>query len=143
MADIYHTFRITESPDKIFNAIGSAEVIRARWALTAAGSPGLGEIYELNFGPGYLWQAEVTVFEPGSRFEWLMIDAQSDWIDTRIGFSLQGDEKGTVVSFYHTGWPEENDHFKSSSYCWAMYLRIFKRHLEYGEFVPYDERLSV
>jgi uncharacterized protein YndB with AHSA1/START domain len=143
MADIYHTFRINAPASEVFEAIGSADVVSAWWALTAAGTPGLGEIYDLNFGPGYLWQAEVTIYEPDKRFEWQMIDAQSEWMNTRVGFSLEADEKGTVASFYHTGWPDENDHFKTSSYCWAMYLRIMKRHIECDEFVPYDERLSV
>jgi hypothetical protein len=30
-----------------------------------------------------------------------------------------------------------------STYCWAMYLRILKRWLEFGEQVPYEKRLSV
>jgi hypothetical protein len=49
----------------------------------------------------------------------------------------------TAVNFYHTGWPQKNEHYKISSYCWAMYLRILKRHLEYGESVPYEKRLQV
>ncbi len=47
------------------------------------------------------------------------------------------------VSFYHMGWPENNEHFRISCYCWAMYLRILKRYIEYGEKVPYKSRLSV
>ena len=74
MADIYHTFRITQPVEKVFEAIGSPEVLSAWWTLTAIGSPGQGEIYDLNFGPGYLWQAEVSRFEPESRFEWRFRD---------------------------------------------------------------------
>jgi Activator of Hsp90 ATPase homolog 1-like protein len=32
---------------------------------------------------------------------------------------------------------------KISSYCWAMYLRILKRYVEFGEEVPYEKRLQV
>ena len=37
----------------------------------------------------------------------------------------------------------KNDHYKISSYCWAMYLRILKRYVESGEEVPYENRLNV
>lgn len=36
-----------------------------------------------------------------------------------------------------------NDHFRTSSCCWAQYLRILRRFLEHGERVPYAERLDV
>jgi hypothetical protein len=45
------------------------------------------------------------------------------------------------VRFAHRGWPDESDHYRTSSFCWAMYLRLLSRALEFGEFVPYDDRL--
>jgi hypothetical protein len=46
------------------------------------------------------------------------------------------------ATFAHRGWPEANDHYRTSSFCWAMYLRLMKRHLETGEQVPYAIRLD-
>lgn len=143
MADIFHDFPIFKSPERVFEVIGSAKGLEAWWSLEAAGTPGLGEIYELNFGPGYLWQAEVTACELNSHFEWTIINAEKDWLNTRVGFYLDGGQERTQVRFYHAGWPENNDHYRISCFCWAMYLRILKRYIEFGEFVPYDERLSV
>jgi hypothetical protein len=48
-----------------------------------------------------------------------------------------------VDHFRHTGWAEPNEHFRISNHCWAMYLRILRRYLEYGEIVPYEQRLDV
>ena len=45
--------------------------------------------------------------------------------------------------FSHTGWPSANEHFRVSSYCWAMYLRVLRRYLEHGEVVPYEQRDGV
>jgi hypothetical protein len=39
-------------------------------------------------------------------------------------------------------WPSENQHWLLSCYCWAMYLRVMRRHLEYGDSVPYSQRLD-
>jgi hypothetical protein len=46
------------------------------------------------------------------------------------------------VYFYHLCWPEANEHWRVSNYCWAMYLRILKRYLESGESVAYEKRLD-
>lgn len=143
MADINHIFSINESQKRVFEVIGSAEGLAAWWTLTAVGMPGPGEIYDLNFGPGCLWQAEVTEYKPHSRFEWTFLDADPDWMNTRVGFHLDGTDERTEVRFYHGGWHQENDHFRTSCYCWAMYLRILKRYIEFNEFVAYDERLTV
>jgi hypothetical protein len=34
-------------------------------------------------------------------------------------------------------------HYRTSSFCWAMYLRLLKRYVEHGEVVPYEKRLDV
>ena len=35
-----------------------------------------------------------------------------------------------------------NEHWRISCYCWAMYLRLIRRYLEYGETIPYESRLD-
>ena len=49
----------------------------------------------------------------------------------------------TQLRFAHLGWPQVNEHYRVSSFCWAMYLRLLRRHLEAGELVPYERRLEV
>lgn len=48
----------------------------------------------------------------------------------------------TSVRFSHTGWPEDNDHYRISSFCWAMYLRLMKKWVEDGTVVEYARRLE-
>ena len=80
---------------------------------------------------------------PGREFELEFTHALEDWIGSRVGVVLKGDGASTQVRFHHRGWTEASPHFRTSSYCWAMYLRVLKRNLEFGEVVPYDERLNV
>ncbi len=144
MADIFHTFTINSSPEKIFECFCTPGGLDNWWTKKSEGKPGKGSIYTLDFGPGYLWKAKVTICEPGKAFEWVMTEAESDWVGTRIGFVLENmGENKTSVSFYHTGWPSLTENFRVSNYCWAMYLRILKRYAEYGEQVTYEKRLSV
>jgi len=80
---------------------------------------------------------------PSAEFELEMVRADEDWMHTKVGFELEEKAGVTEVRFHHRGWPSENEHFRISSFCWAMYLRVLKRHLEHGENVPYERRLEV
>jgi uncharacterized protein YndB with AHSA1/START domain len=143
MADIYHQFQIQSPIDKVFLAISEPAGLDAWWSKKCSGKPEQGAIYNLYFGPGYNWQARVTLFRPDNDFQLEMVDADADWTGSRINFNLKPENGKTSVFFLHTGWPALNDHYRISCYCWAMYLRLLKRYVEYGEVVSYDERLEV
>jgi hypothetical protein len=113
------------------------------WTKRSAGSPVLGSEYELWFGPEYDWRAEVTAVAFDRVIEWRLTRALPDWVGTTIRIELEPAATGTQVRFAHRGWPAPSEHFRISSYCWAMYLRILTRHVEHGETVPYERRLSV
>jgi len=105
--------------------------------------PEEGAEYELGFGPGYDWRAVVSRSVPDKEFELEIVSADEDWRGTRVGFFLDENEGVTQVRFHHTGWPESNDHYRVSCYCWPMYLRLLRRQVEHGEVVPYEDRLDV
>jgi uncharacterized protein YndB with AHSA1/START domain len=142
MADILQDLPIQASPARVFAAVSEPSLLDQWWTLRSRGQPELGSIYELDFGPGYLWHAVVTRFEPGTAFELRLTQADADWTGTRVGFELSPATSGTHVRFYHRDWPQSNDHHRASSHCWALYLRVLRRHLESGETVAYDRRLE-
>lgn len=143
MPDIFHHFPINASPEEVFHIISTPEGLDKWWSNKASGHPALEQTFQLNFGPLYNWSAVVSKYEVNHEFELILVDADEDWINSKVGFKLETQNNSTVVQFYHTGWKTVNDHFKISSFCWAMYLRIMKRHLEFGELIPYEMRLSV
>src|SRR5579871_4181402 len=144
MADIYHEFTIKASPKHVFEVMATPAGLNRWWTKECSGELKVGAEYRLNFGPKYDWRAQVTKCEPDFVFELQMTRAHDDWMGTRVGFELQQPaENVTRVLFNHTGWPSANDHWRISSYCWAMYLRLVKRYIEYGEIVPYEKRLEV
>lgn len=142
MPDIYHTFPIKASVEKVFRGISTSEGIDRWWTKASLGAPQLNSIYKLSFGPGYDWSAKVTKFIDNNAFELTMTDSDKDWKGTKVGFTLSPKNNTVEVQFYHSGWPHANEHFKISCYCWAMYLRILKRYVELGEHVPYEKRLD-
>ncbi len=143
MADIYHDFPIRASADRVFDAISSPEGLSVWWTRRATGEPVKDSTYELFFGPGYDWRAKVRSCTPGSEITWEFTSAEPEWVGSVLRFELRESGGVTQVRFSHTGWPDAGKHFRTSSYCWAMYLRLLRRYVEHGEIIPYDERLDV
>lgn len=142
MADIFHQFRIKASRQKVFQAIATPDGLDAWWTSRSSGNPVEGAEYELRFSPPYVWRAVVAHCTPDSELEFVMTDADEDWLGTRLSFSLNEQNGVTQVRFSHTGWPQTNEHFRVSSYCWAAYLRLLRRYVEQGEIVSYEDRLD-
>lgn len=142
MPDITHDFPVAAPPERVFAAFSSPTLLDAWWTLRSSGRPELGATYELFFGEPYDWRAEVTACEPGHEFAITFTRADSDWTGTRLHVGLAPTDQGTQVRFSHRGWAAENDHYRTSCFCWAMYLRLMKRYLEAGETIPYDRRLD-
>jgi uncharacterized protein YndB with AHSA1/START domain len=143
MPDIFHTFPILASAEKVFGRISTPSGLDSWWTKSCAGQPGIGNTYNLDFGPSYKWRAKVIRYFPEKSFELLMLDADDDWRNTTVCFDLQQKEGMTEVQFAHKGWPFGNEHYRVSSFCWAMYLRLMKRNAETGETIPYEKRLEV
>jgi uncharacterized protein YndB with AHSA1/START domain len=143
MADIVHEFTVKAPLAQVFRLFSTPNGLEKWWAKRSTGDVREAGEFELYFGPGYDWRATVTRYMPPSTFELQMTEAHPDWMGTRVGCELAPEGNNvTRVRFYHTGWPEQNEHWRVSCYCWAMYLRILRRNLEHGEFVEYERRLE-
>jgi len=140
LPDIFHDFEIRASAEKVFQAVSTPAGLDSWWTSRSSGEPRPGAEYELWFAPVYDWRAVVTKFVPDVEFELQLTRCDKDWHDTRVGFVLRETGGVTHVQFHHTGWQEANGHYRTSSFCWALYLRLLKRYLERGEVVPYEER---
>ena len=141
MPSITHRFPIKAPMKEVFDAVSTPNGPDAWWTKSSAGTPAIGEEYRLFFGPGYDWSARATKCAAG-EFELTIEDAMDDWAGTRVGFVLTENAGMTQVEFNHSGWSEAGEHFRTSSFCWAMYLRLLRRYLEFGEIVEYEARLD-
>lgn len=142
MADIVQTFPIKASAAQVFQAISRSDSLANWWTKRSSGESKAGSQWELWFGPQHDWSAKVSRFVPDAEFELELTRADSDWTGTRVGFVLNEKNGVTHVRFHHLGWPEANDHYEVSCYCWALYLRLLRRYIETGEVVPYEQRLD-
>jgi uncharacterized protein YndB with AHSA1/START domain len=141
--DILHDLLIRAPASEVFDAISQPAGFNAWWTLGAQGESRLGADYALSFGAEYDWRARVTRCEPDHEFALVVTQSTEDWIGTTISFTLEARDDSTWLRFEHAGWDRVTEHYRISSYCWAMYLRILKRYIECGESVPYERRLDV
>ena len=142
MANILHEFTISAPPERIFECMTTPAGLDQWWTHYSSGKAEVDALYTLGFGPEYDWEARVTKCAKDAEFELELIEASDEWIGTRVGFHLASLGDHTRVSFHHSGWKAETSHFGTSSFCWAMYLRLLRRYIENGESVPYDDRLE-
>jgi uncharacterized protein YndB with AHSA1/START domain len=143
MPDILHDLPVRAAPARVFAAVSMPAGLDRWWTKRSEGTPREGAEYALHFGPGYDWTATVTRCVPDEAFELEIAGAGPDWDGTRVGVRLEPRGELTWLRFHHLGWPEANEHYRISCNCWAMYLRVLRRHLEHGENVPYEQRLDV
>lgn len=144
MADILQQLTIKAPQERVFEMFATPQGLDRWWTKTASGKPEQNADFTLFFGPGYDWRAKVSRYSPPQAIELLITNAHPDWNGTRVGCELEPENaEKTTLRFYHTGWPTANEHWRISCYCWAMYLRVLRRFLEYGETVPYEKRLDV
>ena len=143
MPDILHDVPIRATPARLFAAVSSPAGLDAWWTLGATGEARVGAEYELFFGEEYDWRAGVVRCVADREFALRMNRASADWIGTEISFRLEAAGDVTWLHFAHEGWGAATDHYRTSSFCWAMYLRVLRRWLEAGEAVPYERRLEV
>lgn len=143
MPDILHRLPIVASPARVFAGITDPAGLDAWWTLSCEGAPTLGAQYAFGFGPGYDWAGVVERLAPDRAITWRMTTADDDWRGTRLSFDLLPDGQRTIVDFAHAGWREASAHYRTTSCCWAAYLRLLRRYLEHGERIPYDIRLDV
>ena len=142
-ADIFHDFPIAARAVHVFDGVSTPNGLDHWWTKTSSGVPREGAEYELGFGAGFDWRAKVTACVPAREFELTITRADADWMGSRVRFELESKCATTQVRFRHSGWPEASEHYRISCYCWAMYLRILKRWIEFGDVVPYEKRLHV
>ncbi len=137
---IYFNFIIKSDKLSVYNAISEPDHLVNWWPLKCSGIPLEGEIYNFNFTDEYDWYAEVKSCMDQDHIHFKMTKSDDDWNPTTFGFNLKEKEHGTCLNFFHKDWPELNNHFKHSSFCWAMLLKGLKDYLEKGIIIPFKER---
>ena len=140
MFSIQHDVEILADQQKVFDAISKPDHLVNWWPLRCQGQAKIGSTYNFYFTPEYDWYGRAVNCVAGRSFHIRMTKSDADWDPTTFGFDLVKSKNGTMLSFWHKGWPKENHHFKRASYCWALLLKGLKDYVEKGHIIPFKER---
>ncbi|AXT20090.1 SRPBCC domain-containing protein [Flavobacteriaceae bacterium AU392] len=137
---IHHDLFIKSDSKTIFDAITQPEHLNNWWTLECSGEPKLNTEYNFYFTPEYNWYGKVIQCMVNESFYIKMTKSDTDWNPTSFGFDLEKMDNGVQLRFSHIGWHECNNHFRRSSFCWAMLLNGLKNYLDKGIIIPFEER---
>ncbi len=135
MHDIMHLLRIHASPERVFEAITTAEGLRQWWTRDAAIEPEVSAAGEFGFyGKRFVVKIIVEALEPATRARWKVANAA--WPASDIEFTLRAEGGDTILVFAHRGFPRADEAFASATMRWGFYVLSLKRYLQTGKGSP-------
>jgi uncharacterized protein YndB with AHSA1/START domain len=134
-AAIVHLLKIEASPERVYQAVSTAEGIEHWWTRDASLEAKVGGHGEFGFyDRRFIAKVQVTELEPPSRVGW-RVDGPP-WAGTTISFDIRTDGDGVTLKFAHRGHKEADDNVARASTRWAYYLISLKSYLEKGQGTP-------
>ena len=143
MPDILHLLTIHASPERVYQALATAEGIRNWWTREAELDPKLGGTGEFQFYEGKgVTKVRVDALEPPVRLGWTVIaaNAPGGWAGTKITFDLAAKGSDTVLSFAHRGFKQADEGYALVTTGWAYYLVSLQQYLERGKGTPQQDK---
>ncbi|NML71297.1 SRPBCC domain-containing protein [Chryseobacterium sp. RP-3-3] len=137
---ILHDLEVDSTLENVFRMVSVPEFLNEWWTHYCQGVPEPDSEYTFEFSEKDILKGKISKFNPPYEIEFLITDGDKDWVETSVGFILKEAGNGTKLSFYHTNWKDTNEHFRQTSFCWALYLRVLRKFAEEGLHVPYSER---
>jgi uncharacterized protein YndB with AHSA1/START domain len=130
MPDIRHLVFVKSTPEKIYQVITTQQGIASWWSIDNNAKPEKGSVYRISFGSEYYKEIKVLDLVTGRKVVWEILQADPEWLNTKINFDISAGKNSTVLRFSHYGWKEYTDMFAQCSYHWAIYLGNLKAFAE-------------
>lgn len=139
MPDIMHLINIHTPPERVYQALTTAEGIRNWWTRDAdldAQIGGTGE-FRFSYEGTVVTTVRVEELKPPIRVVWKTISSfRPEWSGTTITFDLRSEGSDTMLSFAHCGFEETDEIYALTTTGWGYYLVSLQQYLEMGEGAP-------
>jgi uncharacterized protein YndB with AHSA1/START domain len=140
MPDIKHLFHISSPRNKVYEAISTIEGLANWWTTQTSGKSEAGDVLEFRFGPQFLNKMKVVELVPDRSVTWECIEANPDWVGTKLSFQLDDNEGKTRVKFLHAGWKEASDFMAHCNFSWGRYMESLRNLCEKGKGSPFAQQ---
>lgn len=143
MPDILHAVGIKASPDAVYDALTTLKGLSSWWTTDTRGDANANGTIQFRFGEKATVHAKVLELKRGELVLWEVLDAQPEWIGTKIRFDLTQDDAVTLVLFKHEGWKQQTRFMHYCSTKWAVFLLSLKALLETGAGSPFPHDTQI
>ena len=140
MPDIMHLVTIQAPPERVYQALTTAEGIRNWWMRDADLDPRVGGTCEVRWAPGLPIRLGIEALDPPARVSWKTLSSfRPEWLGTTLTFDLEPRESGTALLLAHRGFQVADAIFARTTTGWGYYLVSLKQYLETGEGAPHPD----
>lgn len=139
MADIVDRIEIAAPPERVYQALTTAEGVRAWWTRDADLGSEVGGRGEFRFsGHHRATRVDIEDLKPPARVAWKVTACQHpEWVGTAIAFDLRPAGDGTALAFAQRGYAEAGDCFALCTRGWTHYLASLRAYVEIGTGTPH------
>ncbi len=141
MVDILHRVGVKTTPDKVYEALTTVDLLAGWWTTDTTGE-GNGTL-RFRFGDRGGFDMKVVDLQPSTRVVWEVIEGPAEWIGTTVTFDLKQEDEWTTILFAHAGWREPVEFMNHCSTKWASFLMSLKSLIETGAGAPYPHDVRV
>jgi len=138
MAEILHRLTIDSPPEEVYKALTEQDGLSAWWTKTNTRGD-IGSKATFFFGPNGEHQVVMEIIEliKNELVSWKCVEGP--WVNTgAFKFLIQPDERGTVLQFSHSGWPEADEFYMHCNSKWGFFFTVsLKKYLETGTGQPH------
>ena len=138
MPDIMHRLTIHASPERVYQALTTAEGIRSWWTRDAELDARVGGTGEFRFyEKRRVTTVRVAELDPPVCVVWKTLSSfRPEWIDTTITFELRAEGEATVLAFAHRGFAQADETYALTTTGWGYFLVSLQQYLETGKGGP-------
>jgi uncharacterized protein YndB with AHSA1/START domain len=141
MPDIMHLIEIKAAPERVYDAITTAEGVRLWWTEDSDLDPQIGGLGEFRFvNRKVVTKLKVEEVTRPSRVVWKVLASNSPggWNGSTITFDIKdAGEGGSKLLFSHRGLNDDGEGFARVNMGWAYFLVSLQQLLERGKGAPY------
>jgi uncharacterized protein YndB with AHSA1/START domain len=141
MTDILHRITIQAPPEKIADAVSTADGIRSWWTEDCDVTPSVGAVDVFRFIGGAV-EFHFRVDELGpKRIAWTCVPGEKtppEWLPTKITFDMRPGADGTTqLDFAHRGWRSADGDLPQCNTVWGELMHRLKDSAEGKPRGPY------
>lgn len=131
MADMQHAMEIEAPPEKVYQAIATAEGLRGCWTADSKTDAKAGGSAEFGFdNRGTVFRMRIEELRPGARLVWSCLGDPADWEGTRLTWELSKTDDGTMLHFTHGNWHASTGYFAMCNSTWGELMYRLKDYVE-------------